>query len=60
MNEIEMPIFAQDRERVMPAKSGNPKIVCRYRLADLPELQVDSCIVMGRFFIYAQHQAIEN
>ncbi len=44
----------------MPAKGGNPKIIGRYWLAHLFELEIDGRIVMRRFFIHIEHQAVED
>jgi hypothetical protein len=53
-----MPIPAQKRKVMLPAKGRNPEVIGRNRLSRLSKLDIYSCVVMCRLFVDVQHGAI--
>jgi hypothetical protein len=59
-HHIEVPVAAQKRKPMLPAEGRNPKVIGGNRLPGLPQLDVDSCVVMRSFFGNVQHDAIAD
>jgi len=51
-HQIEMPVLADKRKRVLPAEGCDPKVVAGNRLSFLAQLEADGGVVMGGFLGY--------
>ena len=55
-----MAVSTQEREMVLTTECGDPDVIYGNRLADLPQLNSDRGVVMGRFVGDFKDQAVSN
>lgn len=59
-NKIEMAVSAQEGERMLPAKRGNPNVVGRNWSSGSLEFGSKSCVGEGRLFIHVEYAVVAN
>jgi hypothetical protein len=57
-HHIEVPVLAQKWKAMLPTKGRNPEVIGWNRLPGLPQLNVNSCIVMRSLLGDIQHCAV--
>ncbi len=54
-DEIEVPVSAQERERILPAECGDPQVIGRNGLTFLFQLQANGCIGVRGVIVDVEH-----